>query len=145
MSDENNYCIWLFLKRCWERGLLYKGHDVMPWCPRCSTGLSEHEIVTEGYIEVTHPGLTVRLPLRDRPGAYLLVWTTTPWTLTSNVAVAVNPELTYVRVEQGRDTYYLLRDRLEMLRGAHRVREELPEIGRASCREGGGVPGGAGA
>src|SRR5437879_3702655 len=103
MSDENNYCIWLFLKRCWERGLLYKGHDVMPWCPRCSTGLSEHEIVTEGYVEVTHPGLTVRLPLRDRSGAYLLVWTTTPWTLTSNVAVAVNPELTYVRVEQGRE------------------------------------------
>ena len=126
MSEENNYSIWLFLKRCWERGLLYKGHDVMPWCPRCSTGLSEHEIVTEGYQEVTHPSLTVRLPLRDRPGAYLLVWTTTPWTLTSNVAVAVHPELTYVRVEQGRDTYYLVRDRLEMLRGGYRVREELP-------------------
>ncbi len=126
MSDENNYCIWLFLKRCWERGLLYKGHDVMPWCPRCSTGLSEHEIVTEGYQEVTHPGLTVRLPLRDRPGASLLVWTTTPWTLTSNVAVAVNPQLTYVRVEQGGDTFYLARDRLEILRGHARVREELP-------------------
>ena len=126
MSDENNYSIWMFLKRCWERGLLYKGHDVMPWCPRCSTGLSEHEIVTEGYQEVTHTSLTVRLPLRDRPGAYLLVWTTTPWTLTSNVAVAVNPELTYVRVEQGRDTYYLVKDRLDVLRGSARVREELP-------------------
>ena len=126
MSDENNYSIWMFLKRCWERGLLYKGHDVMPWCPRCSTGLSEHEIVTEGYQEVTHTSLTVRLPLRDRPGEFLLVWTTTPWTLTSNVAVAVHPELTYVRVEQGRDTYYLLRERLEMLRGSYRVREELP-------------------
>jgi isoleucyl-tRNA synthetase len=126
MSDENNYSIWMFLKRCWERGLLYKGHDVMPWCPRCSTGLSEHEIVTEGYQEVTHTSLTVRLPLSDRPGAYLLVWTTTPWTLTSNVAVAVNPELTYVRAEQGGDTYYLVKDRLDVLRGGHRVREELP-------------------
>ncbi|HKV43224.1 MAG TPA: isoleucine--tRNA ligase [bacterium] len=126
MSDENNYSIWMFLKRCWERGLLYKGHDVMPWCPRCSTGLSEHEIVTEGYQEVTHTSLTVRLPLSDRPGAYLLVWTTTPWTLTSNVAVAVNPALTYVRVEQGGDSYYLVKDRLDMLRGGHRVREELP-------------------
>src|SRR3990172_6930090 len=48
MSDENNYTIWLFLKKCWERGLIYKGHDVMPWCPRCATGLSEHEIVTGG-------------------------------------------------------------------------------------------------
>jgi isoleucyl-tRNA synthetase len=126
MSDENNYSIWMFLQRCWERGLLYKGHDVMPWCPRCSTGLSEHEIVTEGYQEVTHTGLTVRLPLRDRPGAYLLVWTTTPWTLTSNVAVAVNPALTYVRVEQGRESYYLLKERLDVIRGPHRVREELP-------------------
>ncbi|HET9000409.1 MAG TPA: isoleucine--tRNA ligase [bacterium] len=125
MSDENNYSIWMFLKRCWERDLLYKGHDVMPWCPRCSTGLSEHEIVTEGYQEVTHTSLTIRLPLRNRPGA-LLVWTTTPWTLTSNVAVAVNPDLTYVRVDQGQDTYYLVKDRLDMLRGGYRVREELP-------------------
>ena len=123
MSDENNYSIWMFLRRCWERGLLYKGHDVMPWCPRCSTGLSEHEIVTEGYQEVTHPGLTVRLPLRGRAGEYLLVWTTTPWTLTSNVAVAVHPDLIYARVQQGGETYYVVRDRLEVLRGSYRVLE----------------------
>jgi isoleucyl-tRNA synthetase len=116
MSDENNYCIWMFLKRCWEQGWLYKGHDVMPWCPRCSTGISEHEIVTEGYQEVTHLSLTVRLPLVDRPGEYLLVWTTTPWTLTSNVAVAVHPDLTYVQVQdKGDATYYLARDRLEFV------------------------------
>ena len=126
MSDENNYSIWMFLRRCWERGLLYKGHDVMPWCPRCSTGLSEHEIVTEGYQEVTHPGLTVRLPLRARAGEYLLIWTTTPWTLTSNVAVAVHPDLIYARVEQGGETYYLVRDCLDVLRGNYRVREEMP-------------------
>ncbi len=114
MSDENNYSIWMFLKRCWEQGLLYKGHDVMPWCPRCSTGLSEHEIVTEGYQEVTHLSLTVRLPLVGRTGEYLLVWTTTPWTLTSNVAVAVHPDLTYVQVrEKDGNTYYLARDRWE--------------------------------
>jgi isoleucyl-tRNA synthetase len=114
MSDENNYSIWLFLKRCWERGLLYKGHDVMPWCPRCSTGISEHEIVTEGYQEVTHLSLTVRLPVAGRADEYLLVWTTTPWTLTSNVAVAVHPDLTYVQVKERNGTsYYLARDRLE--------------------------------
>ena len=114
MSDENNYSIWLFLKRCWERGLIYKGHDVMPWCPRCSTGISEHEIVTEGYQEVTHLSLTVRLPIEGRAGEYLLVWTTTPWTLTSNVAVAVHPDLTYVQVKERNGTsYYVAKDRLE--------------------------------
>jgi isoleucyl-tRNA synthetase len=114
MSDENNYSIWLFLKRCWERGLVYKGHDVMPWCPRCSTGISEHEIVTEGYQEVTHLSLTARLPVAGRTGEYLLVWTTTPWTLTSNVAVAVHPELTYVQVkERNGASYYVAKDRLE--------------------------------
>ena len=114
MSDENNYSIWLFLKRCWERGLVYKGHDVMPWCPRCSTGISEHEIVTEGYQEVTHLSITARLPLIGRPGEHLLVWTTTPWTLTSNVAVAVHPDLTYVQVtERSGASYYVAKDRLE--------------------------------
>ncbi|MCS7221043.1 MAG: class I tRNA ligase family protein [Anaerolineae bacterium] len=99
-SNENNYQIWGFLKRCWENRWLYKGTDVMPWCPRCGTGISQHEIVTEGYVERTDPGLTVRFPLRDRPGEALLVWTTTPWTLTSNVAAAVGPDLTYLRVRQ---------------------------------------------
>lgn len=99
-SNENNYQIWGFLKRCWENGWLYKGTDVMPWCTRCGTGISQHEIVTEGYVERTDPGLTVRFPLKDRPGEALLVWTTTPWTLTSNVAAAVGPELTYLRVRQ---------------------------------------------
>ncbi|HEV2284109.1 MAG TPA: isoleucine--tRNA ligase [bacterium] len=114
MSDENNYSIWLFLKRCWERGLVYKGHDVMPWCPRCSTGISEHEIVTEGYQEVTHLSITARLPIAGRAGEYLLVWTTTPWTLTSNVAVAAHPDLTYVQVkERNGASYYVAKDRLE--------------------------------
>src|SRR5262245_23317208 len=93
----------MFLKRCWERGFIYKGHDVMPWCPRCATGLSEHEIVTEGYQEVTHASVYVKFPLLERPGESLLVWTTTPWTLPGNVAAAVHPELTYLRVKQTND------------------------------------------
>jgi isoleucyl-tRNA synthetase len=122
MSDENNYCIWLFLKRCWDRGLLYKGHDVMPWCPRCSTGISEHEIVTEGYQDVTHLSVVVAPPLIGRPGESLLVWTTTPWTLSSNVAVAVHPSLTYVQIrERDGRTYYLARDRMDaVVRGSGR-------------------------
>ena len=98
MSDENNYTIWHFLKVCHEKGYIYEGRDVMPWCPRCGTGISHHEIVTEGYKDITHPSLYVRFPLIDRPGEALLIWTTTPWTLTANVAVAVHPDLTYVKV-----------------------------------------------
>ncbi len=65
----------------------------MPWCPRCSTALSEHEIANEGYVEKTHLALTVAFPLLDRPGEALLAWTTTLWTLPANVAAAVHPEL----------------------------------------------------
>ncbi|HAL48752.1 MAG TPA: isoleucine--tRNA ligase, partial [Dehalococcoidia bacterium] len=126
MSDENNYSIWYFLKTCHEKGMLYEGNDVMPWCPRCSVGLSEHEIVTEGYREIIHPGLFIKLPLTDRAGESLLIWTTTPWTLTSNVAAAVHPELTYVKVRQGDDVLYLAKGRLSALGGEHEVLEEMP-------------------
>ncbi len=125
-SDESNYTIWHFLKRCWERGLIYKGHDVMPWCPRCATGISEHEIVTEGYREITHPGLFVRFPLVDHPGRSLLAWTTTPWTLTSNVAVAVHPDLMYSRVRQDAREYWLATSTLGQLSGSYEVAEEVP-------------------
>ena len=125
MSDENNYTIWLFLKKCHERGWIYEGRDVMPWCPRCGTGLSQHEIVTEGYQEVEHPGLYVRFPLRDRPGESLLVWTTTPWTLTSNTAAAVHPDLKYVKVRHGDETLYVAKALVSALRGEGEVLEEL--------------------
>jgi isoleucyl-tRNA synthetase len=124
-SDENNYTIWAALKSCHERGWIYKGHDVMPWCTRCGTGISQHEIVTEGYQELTHPSITLRFPLRDRPGESLLVWTTTPWTLTSNVAVAVGPELIYARVRQGEETFYLSKGTLGMLKGPYTVEAEI--------------------
>ncbi len=137
-SNENNYMIWTFLKKCWEKGWLYRGDDVMPWCPRCATAISQHEIVTEGYQELTHPAVTLRFPLRARPGSTevrldpqtglpeaLLVWTTTPWTLTSNVAAAVGPELTYVKVKNGENILYLSKGTLHMLRGEFRVLGEL--------------------
>jgi len=121
MSDENNYTIWHFLKTCHERGWIYKGHDVMPWCPRCGTGLSEHEIVTEGYQDRTHMAIFTELPLKDED-ASLLVWTTTPWTLAANVAAAVHPELTYARVRQGDKVLYLASDAIpNALRGDHEV------------------------
>lgn len=125
-SNENNYDIWSFLKKCGERGWVYKGTDVMPWCARCGTGVSEHEISTEDYPDLTHPSLTVRLPLLDRPGEFLLVWTTTPWTLTSNVAVAAGPELTYLRVRQDNIIYYLSESTPNMLKGKYEVLGKLP-------------------
>ena len=107
-SDENNYQIWGFLQKCYDNGWLYKGRDVMPWCARCGTGISQHEIVTDGYREVSHESVYLRFPLLDRDKQALLVWTTTPWTLTSNVAAAVGPELTYVKVQAADGwTYYL--------------------------------------
>ena len=124
-STENNYMIWAMLKKCWEKGWLYRGADVMPWCPRCATGISQHEIVTDGYAELTHRSVTVRFPLRGRQKEALLVWTTTPWTLTSNVAAAVGPELTYAKVQQGDEILYLSKGTLKMLRGPYQVLDEL--------------------
>ncbi len=106
MSEENNYTIWTFLKKCHDRGLVYRGYDAMPWCPRCSVGLSQMEM-HEGYVRVAHRAVFVRFPLRGRPGENLLVWTTTPWTLTSNVGAAVNPTLTYLNVKHRDQIYYL--------------------------------------
>jgi isoleucyl-tRNA synthetase len=106
MSEENNYTIWSFLKKCYQRGLIYRAYDSMPWCPRCAVGISQMEM-HEGYQRVAHRAVFVRFPLRGRPGENLLVWTTTPWTLTSNVAVAVNPALTYLRIRHRNQVYYL--------------------------------------
>ncbi|MFN8664973.1 MAG: isoleucine--tRNA ligase [Thermomicrobiales bacterium] len=126
MSDENNYTIWHFLKTVHDRGWLYKGHDSMPWCPRCGTGISEHEIVTEGYQERTHYSIFVAFPLLDEPDANLLIWTTTPWTMVANVAAAVHPEIDYIHVRQGNRTYYLARDAAKnALRGEYEVLGEV--------------------
>jgi len=124
-SNENNYLIWSFLAECHRRGWLYKGHDTMPWCARCGTGISQHEM-TEGYADREDPGLTVKFPLVDHPGESLLVWTTTPWTLTSNVAAAVGKEMRYVKVRQGEEIFWLGRGMAKRaLEGPFKVLEEL--------------------
>jgi len=125
-SNENNDLIWGWLAECHRRGWLYKGHDTMPWCARCGTGISQMEM-NEGYQDREDPGLTVKLPLVDRPGEALLVWTTTPWTLTSNVAAAVGEALRYVKVRQGDDLYWLGKGTLKSaLQGPFEVLEERP-------------------
>jgi len=101
-SDTNIEYIWRFLRNVHDRGWLYKGHRSTQWCPRCGTSLSKHEQAgDENYEELEHPSLYVRLPLVERPGEALVVWTTTPWTLPANVAAAVKPDAEYGRRENG--------------------------------------------
>jgi isoleucyl-tRNA synthetase len=98
---------------------------VMPWCPRCATGISQHEIDTDGYQQITHRSVILRFPLVGRDRESLLVWTTTPWTLTSNVAAAVGADLTYAKVRQNDEVLYLSKGTLDMLKGPYEVLAEL--------------------
>ena len=104
VTYTNDYIesVWWILKNFWDKDLLYKGYKVVPYCPRCGTPLSDHEVAL-GYDEATDPSVFVRMPLVDKPDTSLLVWTTTPWTLPSNVAVAAHPEEEYVTVERDND------------------------------------------
>ncbi len=115
MSEENNYAIWSFLKKCHHKKLISRGYDVMPWCGRCGVGISEQEM-KEGYRLVEHRACFVKLTLKARPGENLLVWTTTPWTLTSNVGAAINPELTYLKVKLKGEVYYVAKGAFKLNR-----------------------------
>jgi isoleucyl-tRNA synthetase len=99
VTFTNDYMesIWWILKQLWQKGLLYQGHKVVPYSPSSGTPLSSHE-VSLGYQEITDPSVYVRFPIKDDPGTYLLAWTTTPWTLPSNVALAVGSDIDYVKV-----------------------------------------------
>jgi isoleucyl-tRNA synthetase len=124
MTDTNIEYIWHFLKTCQEKGWLYRGARSLPWCTRCGTSLSQHELI-DSYREVTHLSVTLQLPLKDRPNESILVWTTTPWTLPANVAAAVHPELEYVAVRQGDQLHYLSKGTLGILRGPYTVERTL--------------------
>ena len=100
-SDTNIEYIWRFLAEVNARGWLYQGHRSTVWCPRCGTSISQHEVFSGEYRELEHPSLFVRLPLKERDGEALVVWTTTPWTLPANVAAAVNPSAEYGLTESG--------------------------------------------
>jgi isoleucyl-tRNA synthetase len=123
-TDTNIEYIWNFLKICQDKGWLIRGARSMPWCTRCGTSLSQHELA-DSYREVTHLSVTVRLPLKGRPNESIVVWTTTPWTLPANVAAAVHPDLAYVAVRQGDQLYYLGKQTLGMLRGPYTVERTL--------------------
>ena len=116
MSDENNYTIWSFLKKLFDQGKIYRGIDVVPWSGRSGTSYSQMEII-EGRKLVSHQSVFIRFQLRDRENEYLLIWTTTPWTLTSNVVVGVNIDLDYVKLRAvDGSIYYIAQENLEFQR-----------------------------
>ena len=116
MSDENNYTIWGFLKKLHEKGKIYRGSDVVPWSGRSGTSYSQMEII-EGRKLVSHKAVFVRFALRDKENEYLLIWTTTPWTLTSNVIAGVNGNLDYIKLQAADGSiYYFAQENLEFQR-----------------------------
>ena len=114
---------WWALKQIWDKGLLYKGYKIVPYCPRCGTPLSSHE-VAQGYKDVKERSAIARFKVKDED-AYILAWTTTPWTLPSNVALCVNPNETYVKVKSGEYTYYMAEALLDKVlgEGNHQILE----------------------
>ncbi|MCD4673056.1 MAG: isoleucine--tRNA ligase, partial [Anaerolineaceae bacterium] len=130
-KDEYVESVWWILKQLWEKDLLFQGFKVIPYCPRCGTPLSDHEVAL-GYDEAEDPSIYVRLPLMDEEGTSLLVWTTTPWTLPANVAVAAHPDFSYVKIEYemsdgGSERLILAKDLLPTIFGdtSYKVLEEM--------------------
>jgi len=120
LEDDYIESVWWSLRKLWDDGRLYEGHKVVPYCPRCGTALSSHEVAL-GYQDVEDPSIYVRFPLLGEDGSEsgesMLVWTTTPWTLPGNVAVAVAPEVTYVRARAGEETLILAEPLVERVLG----------------------------
>ncbi len=133
-SPEYIESVWWALAQFHEKGLLYRGHKVVPFCPRCGTGLSSHEVAL-GYEEISEPAVTVKFPVRDQPGEFLLAWTTTPWTLPGNVALAVSPMVAYVKARVGGELYYVA-ERLadEVLGHDYEVVDTMPGGALAGIR-----------
>ena len=104
--DDYIESVWWALKEIWKKGLLYKGHKIVPYCPRCGTALSSHE-VAQGYKDVKETSVVARFKVKGRENAYILAWTTTPWTLPSNVALCMNPDESYVEIEADGARYIL--------------------------------------
>jgi len=118
VTYDNSYIesVWWALKTIWEKGLLYKGHKVLPYCARCGTSLSSHE-VAQGYKDIKEKSVIAQFKLKDRQDEYILAWTTTPWTLPSNVALCVNADEDYARAKQGDKVYILAKNLAEQVLG----------------------------
>ncbi len=118
ITYENDYIetVWWILKEFWQRDLIYRSFKILPYCPRCETPLSSHE-VAQGYEDVEDPSIYVKIPIKAEPDTYFLVWTTTPWTLISNAALALNPDMDYVKVVHQGQKLILANQRISVLHG----------------------------
>lgn len=133
MDPDYMESIWWVVKNLWDQGLVYEGHYILPYCPRCSTVLSNHELALGGYKDVHDPAITIKFKVLEAPAGlegladgstYLLAWTTTPWTLPSNLALCLGPDIDYVLVRDGAERYLLAESRL----GAYYKEGQQPEI-----------------
>lgn len=124
VTFKNEYIesVWWILSQFFKKGLIYRGFKVVPYCPRCGTGLSSHE-VAQGYEEVTETSIYVKFRLKEKKDTFILSWTTTPWTLPGNVALAVGESIDYVKVKQGSEFYWLAEARLGILDGEYEIVE----------------------
>ncbi len=123
-TNEYIESIWWALKRYYDEGLIYKGYKIQPYCPRCETPLSSHE-VSLGYEDVKDPSIYVKMKVKGEENSYFLVWTTTPWTLISNVALAINSEIDYVEVLHKGENLILAETRLGVLDGDYHIVEKF--------------------
>jgi isoleucyl-tRNA synthetase len=133
MDPDYMESIWWVMKSLWDKGLIYEGHYILPYCPRCSTVLSNHELALGGYKDVHDPAITIRFKVAAAPAGlegmadgktYILAWTTTPWTLPSNLALCLGPDIDYVLVQDGGERFLLAESRLH----AYYKENALPEI-----------------
>jgi isoleucyl-tRNA synthetase len=136
MDPDYMESIWWVVKSLWDKGLVYEGHYILPYCPRCSTVLSNHELALGGYKDVHDPAITIKFKVKASPSGladaldategrtFLLAWTTTPWTLPSNLGLCLGPDIDYVLVRDGNEKYLLAESRL----GAYYKENDRPEI-----------------
>lgn len=126
VTYENDYIesVWHILKQIWSKDLLYKGTKVVPYCPRCGTSLSSHEVAL-GYEKIKEPSIYFKLPIKAESSLYFLVWTTTPWTLPANTAIAVGENITYAKIKSGQEKYILAKDRLSVFEEPYEIESEF--------------------
>jgi len=126
VTYHNNYIesVWNVIKKVNDQGLLYKDYKVVPWCPRCGTGLSSHELA-QGYLDVKDLSVTAKFKIKGEENTYILAWTTTPWTLPGNVALAVGEKIDYVKIQKENEFYILAKSRISVVEGEYKIIEEF--------------------
>jgi len=125
ITYDKNYMesVWNVIKTIDDKKLLYKDYKIVPWCPRCGTALSSHELA-QGYKDVKDLSVYVKFKVKEQGNTFILAWTTTPWTLLGNVALAVGENIIYVKIKQGADIFILAKDRLSVIEGEYKILEE---------------------